>query len=163
MKQFVLSKSLAKRFLAFVVFAMLFALTLIEFPLSAQEASLLDSAALMQKKEFTSLDEALKNPASVYRLDLSFSGLAEFPSEILQFTNLQSLNLSNNGMSEIPGDIAKLTKLQRLNLSTNGLKRLPAEITSLKHLKWMDISQNQFMTSELTKLKTALPQASISD
>jgi Leucine-rich repeat (LRR) protein len=129
----------------------------------AQEASLLDSAALIQKKEFTSLDEALKNPSSVYRLDLSFSGLSEFPREVLQFPNLQSLNLSNNGIVEIPADLAKLSKLQRLNLATNGIKRFPAEISSLKHLKWLDITQNQCLTSELNKLKAALPQVAIND
>jgi Leucine-rich repeat (LRR) protein len=129
----------------------------------AQEIALLDSAALVQKKEFTSLEEALKNPSTVYRLDLSYSGLADFPMEILQFSNLQSLNLSNNGMMAIPGDIAKLTKLQRLNLATNGLKRLPAELSALKHLKWLDVTQNQFLSSELTKLRSSLPLASISD
>jgi Leucine-rich repeat (LRR) protein len=163
MQWFTPSTPVLERHLTLSVFAILFATILITSPLSAQEASLLDSAALAQKKEFTSLDEALKNPAAVYRLDLSFSGLAEFPQEIVQFKNLQSLNLSNNGMSAIPSDIAKLTKLQRLNLATNGLKRLPTEIVSLKHLKWVDISQNQFMTSELTKLKAALPQVFIND
>jgi Leucine-rich repeat (LRR) protein len=129
----------------------------------AQEVALLDSAALVQKKEFTSLEEALKNPALVVRLDLSYGGLSDFPMELLQFPNLQSLNLSNNGMMAIPSDIAKLTKLQRLNLATNGLKRLPAELASLKHLKWLDVTQNQFLSSELTKLRSALPLASISD
>ncbi|TAE22728.1 MAG: leucine-rich repeat domain-containing protein [Candidatus Kapaibacterium sp.] len=129
----------------------------------AQDASLLDSVALMQKKEFTSLEEALKNPSAVYRLDLSYSGLAEFPREIVQLPNLQSLNLSNNGIIEIPVELAKLTKLQRLNLATNGIKRLPAEITALKNLKWIDITQNQFLSSELTKIKTVLPQVAVHD
>lgn len=129
----------------------------------AQEVALLDSVSLVQKKEFTSLEEALKNPALVYRLDLSYSGLADFPMEILQFPNLQSLNLSNNGMMAIPSDIIKLSKLQRLNLSNNGLKRLPSELSAIKHLKWLDVTQNQFLSSELTKLRTALPLASISD
>jgi Leucine-rich repeat (LRR) protein len=129
----------------------------------AQEIALLDSVALVQKKEFTSLEEALKNPSSVYRLDLSYSGLAEFPMEILQLPNIQSLNLSNNGMMTIPGDIVRLIKLQRLNLATNGLKRLPVEIATMKNLKWLDITQNQFLSSELNKLRTSLPLASISD
>lgn len=131
--------------------------------LYGQEASLLDSAALVQKKEFTSLEEALKNPSAVYRLDLSFSGISEFPAEVLQFPNLQSLNLSNNGLQNIPADIGKLKKLQRLNLATNGIKRLPAEIASLKYLKWLDVTQNQFLTSELSKVRTALPQVNIND
>jgi Leucine-rich repeat (LRR) protein len=132
-------------------------------PIFAQEASLLDSAALVQKKEFTSLDEAMKNPGTVYRLDLSFSGLSEFPREVLQFPNLQSLNLSNNGIVEIPVELGKLTKLQRLNLATNGIKRFPAEIAALKHLKWLDVTQNQCMSSELNKLRASLPQVAIND
>lgn len=131
--------------------------------LFAQEASLLDDAMLSKQKEFTSLEEALKDPAKVYRLDLSHNGLAEFPMEIVKFTNLQSLNLSNNGIERVPAEIGGLKKLQKLNLSTNGLKKLPAEIASLKHLKMLDVSQNQFLTSELTKVKTALPQVAIND
>lgn len=131
--------------------------------LFAQEASLLDDVMLSKQKEFTSLDEALKDPAKVYRLDLSHNGLAEFPMEIVKFTNLQSLNLSNNGIEQVPSDIGRLTKLQKLNLSTNGLKKLPVEIASLKHLKMLDVSQNQFLASELTKVKTALPQVAIND
>ncbi|MCU0427661.1 MAG: leucine-rich repeat domain-containing protein [Candidatus Kapabacteria bacterium] len=129
----------------------------------AQEASLLDDVTLSKEKEFTSLEEALKNPAKVYKLDLSHNGLAEFPIDILKLPNLQSLNLSNNGIEAIPGDIGKLPKLQRLNLATNGLKKLPAEIASLKHLKALDLSQNQFLTSELNRVKTSLPQVSVHD
>jgi len=129
----------------------------------AQQASLLDDAQLAQLKEFTSLEDALKDPSKVYKLNLSHSGLAEFPMEILQFPNLQSLNLSSNGIEKIPSEIAKLPKLQKLNLSTNGLKKLPAEIASLKQLKVLDVSQNQFLASELTRVKTALPQVAIND
>jgi Leucine-rich repeat (LRR) protein len=71
--------------------------------------------------------------------------------------------LSNNGIEKIPVEISKLTKLQRLNLATNGLKKLPAELSSLKHLKLLDVSQNQFLTSELTRVKGALPQVSVND
>ena len=129
----------------------------------AQEASLLDDATLSKEKEYTSLEEALKEPTKVYRLDLSHNGLVEFPAEILRLPNLQSLNLSNNGIETLPTDIVKLHKLQHLNLSTNGLKKLPAEIASLRYLKKLDISQNQFLNSELLRVKTTLPQVAISD
>lgn len=129
----------------------------------AQEASLLDDATLSKEKEYTSLDEALKNPTKVYKLDLSHNGLAEFPLDVLKLPNLQSLNLSHNGIESIPGDITKLSKLQRLNLATNGLKKLPAEIAALKNLKALDVSQNQFLTSELNRVKSALPQVSVND
>jgi Leucine-rich repeat (LRR) protein len=143
--------------------AMVVVLPALELPALAQERALLDSVALVSKKEFTALEQALKDPDAVYRLDLSYSGLTDFPREILLFTNLQSLNLSNNGIAEIPPEITRLTRLQRLNLSTNGLKRLPAEISSLKYLKWLDVTQNQFLTSELGKVRAALPLASITD
>jgi hypothetical protein len=129
----------------------------------AQEASILDDASLWKQKEYTSLEEALKEPANVYRLDLSHNGLTEFPMEILRLINLQTLNLSNNGIEILPADIVKLHKLQYLNLSTNGIKKLPAEIASLRHLKKLDLSQNQFLNSELLRVKRMLPQVAISD
>lgn len=155
-----------KRLFSVVILLALSAFLVIAFShihVFAQEASLLDDASLSKQKEFTSLEEALKDPSKVYRLDLSHNGLSDFPMEILQLPNLQSLNLSSNGIEKIPSEITKLSKLQRLNLATNGLKKLPAEIASLKYLKVLDVSQNQFLTSELTRVKTALPQAAIND
>ncbi len=145
------------------VVSMVFLTLGIQTAIFAQEASLLDDGSLAKEKEFTSLEDALKAPTKVYRLDLSHNGLSDFPMEILQFTNLQTLNLSNNGIEKIPAEISKLSKLQRLNLATNGLKKLPAELSSLKHLKLLDVSQNQFLTSELTRVKGALPQVSVND
>lgn len=158
MKSHVLSALLLRTL--FAAFVTVVALTSTAF---AQEASLLDDATLSKEKEYTSLDEALKNPTKVYKLDLSHNGLAEFPLDVLKFPNLQSLNLSNNGIESIPSNITKLSKLQRLNLATNGLKKLPAEIASLKNLKILDVSQNQFLTSELNRVKSALPQVAVND
>ncbi|MCS6809266.1 MAG: leucine-rich repeat domain-containing protein [Bacteroidota bacterium] len=145
-----------------LLYAIVFLSTVL-LPLHAQEASILDDKALEKEKEYTSLDEALKNPQKVYKLDLSHSGLVEFPLEILKLPNLQRLNLSHNGLESIPPSIAQLTKLQHLNLSTNGLKKLPAEIAGLKHLKSLDISQNQFVASELNRVKSTLPHTAIID
>jgi hypothetical protein len=124
---------------------------------------LLDSAALMQQREYTSLDEALKEPLNVVRLNLSFNGLSDVPADIARCKNLQSLNLSNNGLAELPESIAHLEMLQYLSVSTNGLKKLPQALQKLKHLKTLDVSQNQIPFSELERVKKALTTVRVVD
>ncbi|HQP16886.1 MAG TPA: leucine-rich repeat domain-containing protein, partial [Bacteroidales bacterium] len=82
--------------------------------------------------EFTSLEEALKRPAAVYRLNLQRQRLAEVPAEIFSFEHLEELNLSHNRIKELPGQIGELKNLTILNLSHNKLVELPLEIGDLQ-------------------------------
>ena len=57
---------------------------------------LLDSLTLDTMRAYTSLEEALKNPEKVIKLELRRKKLKSFPMEILKFPNLQYLDLTKN-------------------------------------------------------------------
>jgi len=97
-------------------------------------------------KIYTSLDEALKSPRSVHRLDLSKKGLTEFPKEIFTFPFLIELDLSSNALTEIPASIKKLEYLLRLDLRWNQLIELPASIGELEDLEDLFLGANQLRT-----------------
>ncbi|MCL4366626.1 leucine-rich repeat domain-containing protein [Patescibacteria group bacterium] len=89
-------------------------------------------------KTYKSLEEALKQSEDVCYLDLSNTNLASLPVDVLKLANLQSLYLNNNQLSS-----------------------LPKSITQLKHLTTIDLTRNPISDSELKKLRTLMPNASI--
>ncbi|MEI8202440.1 MAG: leucine-rich repeat domain-containing protein [Bacteroidota bacterium] len=97
---------------------------------------------LEQYKVFTSLNEALLSPDSVFRLSLTKNKLRKVPADVFRFRNLKELNLSKNKLQEIPPGIENLPNLISLNLSKNYLPSLPPEIGSLGNLILLDVSQN---------------------
>jgi len=102
----------------------------------------LDSATLATKPVFTSLQEALKNPDQVYRLNLRKQKLKIVPSEIFKLKNLQELNLSKNKLTEIPAGIENLPNLEYFDASANDLISLPAEIGQCTFLKRIVLNRN---------------------
>jgi Leucine-rich repeat (LRR) protein len=118
-------------------------------------AQLLDSTALSQETEYTSLSEALKNPDQVYRLNLRKKKLKIFPQEILTLKNLQELDLGRNKIKEIPAGIGQLTHLELFNVSKNRLDTLPPELGKLVNLKKLVLNQNTIahLPSEIGNLK----------
>jgi len=120
-----------------------YALMLLTTSLAPAMAQLLDSAQLSKVKVHYSLEEALKDPDSVYILVLRRAKLTEFPKEIFKFKNLQELDLSKNKLQVIPGAIGTLLNLTDLNLSRNRLGTLPPGIGNLKNLKQLIIYQNE--------------------
>ena len=60
---------------------------------------------------YTTLESALANPDDVYILKLPKIKAKEFPTEILQFKNLNVLDLSKNKLSELPDTLALLQQL----------------------------------------------------
>lgn len=123
-------------------------------PLLAQEG-LLDSLTLDTLTAFTSLEEALKNPDQVIKLELRKKKLKTFPKEIFQFKNLQYLDLSKNYITEIPAEIKALTSLQYLSVARNNIVELPNEIGSLKNLYFLNVNQNDLeaLTPEIGNLE----------
>jgi len=116
---------------------------------------LLDSAGLSMLTAFTSIEEALKTPEDVLKLNLKKQKLKEIPLEVYQFPYLQVLNLSKNKLRYIPKEIGELELLQDLNLGKNQIETLPAEIGKLKHLRALRIGQNELieLPSEIGQLK----------
>ena len=115
----------------------------------------LDTADLYSKPVYNNLKEALKNPNSVYRLNLRRSRLKSFPLEILKFSNLQELNLSGNRLTNLPNEIGELKNLQILIVSSNKLKYLPDSIGNLINLQKLAAGKNNLVAipREIGKLK----------
>jgi Leucine-rich repeat (LRR) protein len=113
--------------------------------LSMAQVALLDSLTLDTLTGFTSLEEALKHPEQVIKLELRKKKYKTFPPEILQFTNLQYLDLSKNNITEIPPGIAALKSLQYFTIARNNLVEFPAEIGELTNLYYLNANQNDLV------------------
>ncbi len=135
-------------------------------------------------KQFSLLDEALKNidiacvlnlseqkletvPNDISKLtklnELSLKGnnLTKFPTEVLAATTLMSLDLSDNQITQIPAEINQLVSLQALDLSGNKLTQFPKEIGSLSVLHSLKLTGNNLGQSEKDNIKKLLPNAEI--
>lgn len=124
-----------------IVFAMLFV-----FPYCDTKAQQLDSLTLDTLQPFTSIQEALKQPEKVVKLELRRNKLKEVPPEVFLFKNLQYLDLSKNSIKVLPPEIDSLQALQILILKKNDLVTLPKQIGHLKNLIVLDVSQNDLVT-----------------
>ena len=118
------------------------------------KAQLLDSTKLAEAKLFTNLQEALKTPDEVYKLNLSKKKLRELPAEIGKFTNLQELNLSKNNLKVLPDEIGNLKNLQVLDVASNKLVTFPSTIGKLTNLKQLKAGKNNItsLPPEIGKL-----------
>lgn len=106
---------------------------------TAQSQDTLLSVIQLQKtKLYKSVEEALKEPDRVFRLNLSDKGLTRIPSEISSLTKLQSLNLSNNNIASLPAEISTFRNLQFLNLEGTNLTSLP-DLSKFKNLISLDL------------------------
>ena len=105
-------------------------------------------------KEFQSIEDALKNPDAVIRLNLKGEKLKTVPKDIFLFKNLQELNLKKTRIDILPKEIGELKNLQILNISKNQLITLPAEIGELINLKILRASENEleYLPIEIGKL-----------
>lgn len=128
------------------------------FNISAQSHKALKQEELDQKPVYYLMDEALKNPEDVYKLDLGSQNLKEIPKEIEKLKYLQSLSLGVHYGS-------------KLGYPENNLSLLPEELKELKYLEKIDLSDNPnldlrqtFLTlSSLPNLKTLILNADFSE
>jgi len=114
------------------------------------QAQLLDSLTLDTLNSFTSIEEALKQPDKVIKLELRKKKLKVFPPEIFQFKNLQYLDISKNNLTEIPDSIELLTQLQYLDISKNKLQVFSAKIGKLENLFYLNLNNNEFSAIPVT-------------
>ena len=86
------------------------------------------------------LDEALKEPEKVIKLDIAMQKLTLLSPDISKLVNLECLDLSFNRISDLPAEFAELKKLRYLNLAgTRYLPRLPKILTELPNLEIVDL------------------------
>ncbi|MBC7450519.1 MAG: leucine-rich repeat domain-containing protein [Cytophagales bacterium] len=114
-------------------------------------------------KTYFSLEEALKDPLSVQKLDLSLQSLTTIPAEIGQLENLIYLDLSFIKFALFPPEFAKLKKLEYLNLSgTRSLSKVPAILSSLPALKVVDLRDHpEWPATKFTEAHKLLPKVTI--
>ena len=72
---------------------------------------------LSQLPQFTSLEEAMREPENVYKLSLANDDMKNFPMEVLMFKNLQVLNLADNKIKAIPAGNRHTEKPHRTQLA----------------------------------------------
>ena len=65
-----------------------------------------------KSKEFTKINEALKNPEKVYRLNLSNQEIKWSTIDWSKFKNLEYINLKNDHLKEIPVGLTKIKSLK---------------------------------------------------
>lgn len=118
----------------------LFVFLLCSLPAAAQ---LLDAPGLDSVRTFTSLERALKDPLSVFRLDLSGQKLKAVPEDVRQFKNLNMLDLGKNKLNALPEWLAELPHLQEVYLGRNKFTTFPAVLCKHVHLKKIVASQNE--------------------
>lgn len=90
---------------------------------------------LFVKKEYNNLEEALKNPEMVYKLDLSNQKLKLEGIDWSKFVNMENLTLKNDHLKEIPFGISSLKSLKSIDLSGNDFNVLPIEFSKLINLE----------------------------
>lgn len=67
-----------------------------------------------------------------------------FPTEILDFTALETLKIDNCLIDKLPAEISGFKNLKNLDISYNFLQKLPAEIGQLTNLETLNIEGNEF-------------------
>lgn len=124
--------------------------------------NILLSQVIGEKKEFTSLKEALKNPEKVYKLNLSNQQISLTIAEWAKFINLEKLTLKNDHLLEFPIGILNLQNIKYLDISGNDFKTLPKEFSALVNLeelylnneKNIDLPATLSILTQLPKLKS---------
>lgn len=86
-------------------------------------------------KEFTKINDALKNPEKVYRLNLSDQKVDWSNVDWSRFKNLEYINLKNDHLIEIPVGLTTLKSLKTIDLSGNDFQKLPESFSNLINLE----------------------------
>ncbi|KAI5083332.1 hypothetical protein GOP47_0003075 [Adiantum capillus-veneris] len=75
---------------------------------------------------------ALSGMPGLQELHLRRLRLRDFPSEVLELSQLRILDLSQNSLTVVPKEISALVFLEELDLSDNSIMSLPAELGLLE-------------------------------
>ncbi len=103
------------------------------------------------EKEFTSMQEALADPAAVYSLKLE--DINDMPPQVALLENLESIYLLRTGIAELPAEFYSLKNLRSVKFISNiylDLKSFFSRIDSFPELESIFVKQD--MTSFPEKL-----------
>jgi len=110
------------------------------------------------KKEYTSLEEALKNPEKVYNLNLSNQNVSIPKEAWAKFINLETLSFKNDHLKVIPQEIGYLKNLKSLDLSGNDFISLPKSFKELSNLEELYLNDEKFLVFEKNNQILNLPK-----
>ena len=96
------------------------------------------------KTVFISLEEALKTPNKVKRLELVNAGIKSLPETVGTLKNLILLDVEKNELKSLPNEIANLSYLHEIYAPFNKIDDLPTNLSGLKKLKVLSLSNNNF-------------------
>ena len=133
----------------FLLYLALF--TLVSFPIKFVNAQVLE-------KEYTKIEEALKEPDKVIRLNLENQKNHDYFKDLGKFKNLEYLNLRNTDLDVVPEEILTLKHLKILDIGHNDFSLLPKNFSSLRNLQelYLDEDKNLNLYEDfeiLSKLK----------
>lgn len=105
-------------------------------------------------KVYDDLDEALKEPLKVCRLDLTGKNLSALPKKVEEMKNLKVIYLTSNIFTDIPPVLFELSQLEELYLPGNRISTISSDIKMLSKLKFLNITNNQvkMLPEEITSL-----------
>lgn len=103
---------------------------------------IISCSSFLHAQTYYSLTEAMRTPEKVETLILSKKKYKEFPTEILQFTNLRVLDLSKNKIQYLPEEITSLANLEELILNRNDIRALPKDLGEMPNLRKLDLWSN---------------------
>jgi len=127
---------------------------------SVESQSQIDSTPV--RTEFFNIEEALKDPEKVIRLDLSNQNVV-IPDEVwAKFINLEFLSFRNDHLKVIPNEIGLLKKLKMLDLSGNDFKVLPKSFRGLSNLEELFLNdETNFNLQKSMDVISLLPKLKI--
>lgn len=117
--------------------------------------------AYLEANSLTSVPDALYNNIDLTTLWLPNNKITALSSQIQNLRNLTTINLISNQLTTLPPEIGTLTNLSELMLSNNNITSLPDSIANLKNLKTLMLEGNKLSNTEMTKIKSELPNTNI--
>lgn len=95
--------------------------------------------------KFSNLSDALPGKDTIVKIDLSFRGLSELPTELFEFKNLEILDISHNNISSLPRDFIKLKNLKELYIGSNNISNIDL-LFKLKKIRIFRSDENKIYT-----------------
>ncbi len=100
--------------------------------------------------QYGAVDEGVRNPEDIIRLDLSGNSLKSIPENISLLSNLLVLNVANNKLTSLPESMRYLHNLRNIDIRRNSFEELP-EFISFLSLRSLNAAGNKIKDISIIK------------
>lgn len=114
----------------------------LSIPLHTQDAPIIPLKQLEKHTLYFSIDVAMRNIDTAYRLCQGGQELEELPEYLGDLKNMQYFNAAQNKLTQLPESFCNLRLLQEINLAGNYFSAMPVCITDMHFLQHLDFSAN---------------------